>query len=447
MRSAAHVASALPGAVAPQRLTGVPLRWAIATLIVLTIVLIVVVALTTPWSTGVSHPLVVDPTLDLTPAQAATALAYHARALAPNLLGFFAPIVVICLLGFTSLGSRLITWCGGWVGGGYWARLLVGAAVVVLVEQLAAIPFSAWGHVVRVDVGLDLRSWGGFAADTLKSVGVGFVVTWIGLIVVITLARAKPQTWWAWLAGGTAVLVVLGSMLVPVLIEPLFTKTTPLPDGPLRSSIMALADEIGAPVRTVAVADTSGRTSAVNAHVSGLGPTRRVVLDNTLLEKATPDEIRLVVAHELGHAARNDVARATLVGAVAGALVIVLIAVLLAGGGLLRRAGASAVGDPRAAALLLALVAVITLLMTPLANNISRHVEARADLAALNLTKDPQGFVDMQRRLATANLNYPVQPVVVRQFFGTHPALAERTAMARAWARDHNMPVPGGVNQ
>jgi STE24 endopeptidase len=83
--------------------------------------------------------------------------------------------------------------------------------------------------------------------------------------------------------------------------------------------------------------------------------------------------------------------------------------------------------------------------MTPLANNISRHVEARADLAALNLTKDPAGFVAMQRRLSTANLSDPHQPFVVRHLFGTHPTLPERTAMARAWALDHGMEVPAKV--
>jgi STE24 endopeptidase len=445
MDSAAHVASALPGAVAPQRITGLPLRWAVITLVVLTIVLIVVVLVTTPWAIGVKSPLVVDPTADLTPAQIAAAHSYHVRLLAPVLLGYFAPIVTVALLGFTTLGARLVVAAGSWVGGSFWARLLVGSALIVLLENIVVLPFTAWGHVVRSSVGLDLRSWSVWALDATKSIAVGGVITWLALVAVIVIARWKPNTWWLILGIGTAVLVVLGSMLVPVLIDPIFTKTTPLPDGPLRTEIMALAEAAGTPVKTVVVADTSSRTSAVNAHVSGLGPTRRVVLDDTLLKQATPEEIKLVVAHELGHAARNDVARATLVGAIAGAVVIVLIFVLLANGRLLARAGAASVGDPRAVALLVALVSVITLLLTPLANNISRHVEARADLAALNLTKDPAGFVAMQRRLSTANLSDPHQPFIVRQLFGTHPTLPERTAMARAWALDHGMEVPAKV--
>ncbi len=447
MSSAAHVASALPHAVTPQRISGVPLRWAVVILVVLAIALVVVVWVTTPWATGVRSPLTphLDANLDLTPSQLAVARAYHARILTPVLLGFFAPIVVIAILGFTSLGSRLVVAGGSWVGGSYLGQLLVGSALVVIVTEISVLPFTAWGHVVRASVGLDLRTWSVWGLDAAKSIAVGGLITWIALVVVIALAKWKPNSWWALVAVGTAVLVVLGSLLVPVLIEPLFTKTTALPDGPLRTEIMELAKAAGAPVRTVVVASTSSRTSAVNAHVSGLGPTRRVVLDDTLLKRATPDEIKLVVAHELGHAARNDVARATVVGAIAGALVIVLIFVLLANGTLLGRSGAHAIGDPRAAALLFALVTVITLLMTPVANMVSRHVEARADLAALELTRDPAGFVDMQRRLSTANLADPNPPLIVRQLFGTHPTLPQRNAMARAWAIDHGMPVPGRV--
>jgi len=443
--SAANVASALPDAVAPQRITGLPVRSAIIVLIVLAIALVVAVIVLTPWSTGLRASLVSQPTADLTQAQYNAARHYHDRLFWPAMLGYFVPIVIIAALGFTKAGAKLVVWAGSWFGGSYIARLFVGALVVVLIVQLAALPFEAWGHVVRASVGIDLRNWSAWFSDSAKSVAVGAAITWIALVVVVAGARWKPTTWWAIFSAATAILVVLGSVLLPVLIEPIFTKTTPLPDGPLRTEIMQLAVEAGAPVKTVVVASTSSKTSAVNAHVSGLGPTRRVVLDDTLLKQATPEEIKLVVAHELGHAARNDVARATLIGAIAGALVVVLIFVLLANGRVLNNVGAAAVGDPRAVPLLLALVTVITLLMTPFANAISRHIEARADLTALNLTHDPVGFVDMQRRLATANLADPTPPLIVRQLFGTHPTLPERTAMARAWAQDHGVPVPPTV--
>jgi len=439
------MASALHEVVTPQRVTGLPLRAAVIVLGLLALALVVIVLATTPWSTGLTVALAPSAHADLTAAQYAAARSLHARLLWPGVLSFFAPIVIAALLGFTTVGSRIVVAAGAWAGGSYWARLLLGGLVVTLVTQVVALPFGAWGHVVRASVGLDLRSWSVWATDAAKSAGLGTAVMWLALVAVIAVARWKPTTWWVVLGGASAVLVVLGSLLVPVLIEPLFTKSTPLPDGPLRTEIMALAREAGTPVRTVLVAHTSAKTSGVNAHVSGFGPTRRVVLDDTLLERATPAEVRLVVAHELGHAARNDVARATIVGALAAVVVVLLLFVLLADGRLLARAGASAVGDPRALPLVLALYFVVVAVMTPMANVVSRHVEARADLFALNLTHDPAGFVAMQRTLSTANLLDPTPPFIVRQLFGTHPTLPERAAMARSWAAQHGQPVPGPI--
>jgi STE24 endopeptidase len=108
---------------------------------------------------------------------------------------------------------------------------------------------------------------------------------------------------------------------------------------------------------------------------------------------------------------------------------------LLSSPRLLRRAGAGSPGDPRVVPLVLLLMAVGTLLSTPLQNAVSRHVEARADVHALDLTRDPQAFVDMQRDLATSNLSDADPPAAWQWFFGSHPTTAQRTAMAADWAR------------
>jgi len=130
------------------------------------------------------------------------------------------------------------------------------------------------------------------------------------------LVRIAPKTWWAWAAGGAAVLVVLLSFVLPVVFEPIFNKFTPMPDGPLRSDLVAMAARDGVPVKDVLVADASRRTRAVNAYVSGFGPTRRIVVYDTLLEQATPAEGReRRGATSWGHAKDNDVVTGTLLGA------------------------------------------------------------------------------------------------------------------------------------
>ena len=125
----------------------------------------------------------------------------------------------------------------------------------------------------------------------------------------------------------------------------------------------------------------------------------------------------------------------TLVGALGAAAAVALLGGLLSWTPLLRRAGAEAPGDPRVVPLVLFLAAVGTVVSTPVQNMVSRHVEVRADVHALDLTADPDAFVAMQRRLAATNLSDPTPPRAWHWWFGSHPTAAQRVAMAEDWTR------------
>jgi STE24 endopeptidase len=195
-------------------------------------------------------------------------------------------------------------------------------------------------------------------------------------------------------------------------------------------------------VRDVLVADQSRRTSRLNAYVSGFGSTRRMVVYDTLLAAASPAEVRLVVAHELGHARRNDVLHGTVLGALGAAAGMTGLALALTWPALLRRAGVASAADARVLPLVLALAAVAGLAAAPLQSLVSRRIEARADVFALDLSRDPATFVAMQRRLAVANLSDLEPPPLVYVFFGTHPTAPQRIALARTWARHAAVDVP-----
>jgi STE24 endopeptidase len=228
---------------------------------------------------------------------------------------------------------------------------------------------------------------------------------------------------------------VLLTFVFPVLVEPVFNKFTPMPAGPLRTDLVAMAARDGVPVRDVLVADASRRTRAVNAYVSGFGATRRIVVYDTLLERATPDEVESVVAHELGHAKDGDVITGTALGALGAAGAVIGVYLLGSWTGLLRRAGIDSIAEPRSIALLLAVVAVVSIVTGPVENLVTRHIEARADAHALALTGSPATFEAMQARLSVANLNDPDPNRVEYLLFATHPSTVERMAAARAYAR------------
>ena len=169
--------------------------------------------------------------------------------------------------------------------------------------------------------------------------------------------------------------------------------------------------------------------------VSGFGSTRRIVLYDTVLEQLPDDQIESIVAHELGHVSGNDVLTGTLLGALGAAAGVAALGWLLSWTPLLQRSGADAAGDPRIVPLVLFLLAVGTLVSTPLQNLVSRHIEARADVHALDLTDDPDAFVAMQRDLAGTNLSDPDPPAAWQWLFGSHPTTAERVGIAQDWER------------
>ena len=159
---------------------------------------------------------------------------------------------------------------------------------MVLVADLLTLPFAAWRQSVLTRYGLSTQGWGGWTVDLLKSYALSAVVAAVVLLGFYTVTRLAPRWWWAFGggrrggAGGAAV-----ASCCRCWSSRCSTGSPRWRQGPLRTELIALAARDGVPVRDVLVADASRRTTAVNAYVSGLGPTRRIVVYDTLLREAT----------------------------------------------------------------------------------------------------------------------------------------------------------------
>lgn len=314
---------------------------------------------------------------------------------------------------------------------------MVGAGLS-LALVVTGLPGSLWAHERAVDVGLSTQSVGPWLGDVGISAAIGAVVGALGGAVGIALLRRFPRRWWLPAAGvvtGFAVLVIYVS---PILIDPLFNEFEPLPRGELRSEVLSLADRSGVDVGEVYRVDASRRTTAINAYVGGIGHTKRVVLFDNLIEDYPPDQVRSVVAHELGHVRNHDLPRGLLwiaIVAPAGMLLVQRLAELMAGrhglgAGVERRPGPAALP---AVALALSLVSFG---MTCAGNALSRPVEARADSFALERTRDPEAFIRLERSLAIRNIGDPDPPALYQALFGTHPTTVERIGFGEAFRRD-----------
>ena len=319
----------------------------------------------------------------------------------------------------------------------WWAEALVFTGLIVLVQSLVSTPLAFWrGYLHERRWGFSTQSVRGWAADRLKGLGIAVVLTAIPLFALVASVHVFPRWWPIVAAAGAALFVLVVGFIAPIVLEPVFNRFEPLADEELADELRALADRAAVPVRDVLVADASRRTRKHNAYVSGLGKTRRVVLWDTLLGRGEPEEIKLVVAHELGHRRYRHVARWTVISMASVAAFVLLLWVLLQWDALLDAIGASGPGDPRVIPFVLFLGAVLELIFQPFAVALSRRWERASDRFSLDLTGDPATYERTHRLLALENLGDLAPPRAAYLFWASHPTARERLALGRRWQRE-----------
>jgi STE24 endopeptidase len=320
-------------------------------------------------------------------------------------------------------------------------RPLVGGAAagagISLLLVVVGLPLGAWRHDRAYDIGLSTQSWGPWLGDVAKSAGIEAVLAAAGGAVAIALVRRFPRRWWI---PGSAIVVAFGVITIwlwPVVIDPVFNDFDPLPRGRLRSEVLDLARKADVKVGEVYRVDASRRTTAVNAYVGGIGPTKRVVLYDNLIDDFPPDQVRQVVAHELGHQKHRDLYRGLLWLAIVAPAGVFLAQRLAEAFG--RREGLGDPGHkpgPSALPAVALAVSLASLALGSASNVLSRQVEARADAFSLDLTRDPAAHIALERELAERNITDPDPPAVLHALFGTHPTTIERIGIGEAWARE-----------
>lgn len=301
-----------------------------------------------------------------------------------------------------------------------------GAGIAILLA-LAGIPTGLIAHERAVDAGLSTQGLGSWVIDLAKSAGISTVLAGLGATILLALQRRLRRTWWV-VAGAVVFLyAVTTSWLAPVVLAPLFNDFERLPDGPVRTQVLDLADRAGVDVGEVYTVDASRRSTSINAYVNGIGSSKRVVLYDNLINDAPRAELRSVLAHELGHVEHRDILRGLTFVAIVVPLGMAIVA--FGGAALARRRGAEP-GTPAALPAFVLVISVVLLGFSLIGNQLSRSVEADADAFALELTDDPAGFIALQQRLSRTNLSDPDPQNPFDVLLRSHPSSLERIGAA-----------------
>jgi Zn-dependent protease with chaperone function len=374
-----------------------------------------------------------DPRSFLTPEQLKMSVTYSAWR---NWLIFIGPpwewgvyIALLC----SGAAARFDRWLRG-VAGPAALRLPLYTAAVMLVVLLAGLPWRLASYALSRGYDITTQPLAGWLHDKLVAYGVSLVTTALALAAALWLIR-RGGRWWLklWLLSVPFTLFLM--VVQPVLIDPLYDKFERLPDTALERDILQLASKAGVPADHVYEVRMAAKTNAMNAYVNGIGPTLRIVIWDTTLQRLNRDEIMQVMAHEMGHYAMHHLEWSA-VGAVASTLALLWIGSVALertlkrwgrGWGIERRDGLAVVP------VILLLVSVLSFVTLPLSNAVSRRAEHAADQFALRLIGSGKGAVSMNQKLAMATLDIVDPPLLVYWFLWDHPTDMERIADAAAY--------------
>lgn len=313
----------------------------------------------------------------------------------------------------------------------YWVQFLI-------VTSVLGFPLVVYAGFVREHAyGLATQGFGSWFGDQLKGLAVGLVFGGVFAIVIYAVLRHATRTWWIWGSVVTVLFQMLGALIAPVYIFPLFNTYKKLDDPRVTAPILSMARANGIPASEVYEVNASRQSTRVSANVSGFLGTERITLNDNLLRRGSLPEIKAVMGHEMGHYVLNHVYKGILFF---GVVVVMGFALLRwSVGRVLGRWGAAwglrGVDDVAALPLLALLVTIYGFLLTPIMNSYVRTQEYEADIFGLNAAREPDGMATIALKLGEYR---KLDPGTLEELvFFDHPSGRTRIMAAMRWKAEH----------
>jgi Zn-dependent protease with chaperone function len=362
------------------------------------------------------------------PAPSPKAVRFYRSGIPLWFLGRAWGLAVPALFLVTGLSARIRRFAAG-QGRPWLAEVAMYAVVFLAIEFLLNLPLRySIGFVRLHEYGLSVQPLGRWLGDALKGLAVEMVGAVLFLWVPYLLMARSPNRWWLYTGLLTLPFAGFSALIAPIAVDPLFNDFGPMKDAKLEAKIDALARRAGIDGGKIFEVDKSRDTKTVNAYVTGLFGTKRIVLWDTLLAKLDDDEVLAVMGHEMGHYVLNHVSQGLILSSIGTIFALYLIHRVA--NALIRRFGPrfgfDRLSDIASVPLILLLAQVTILLGSPVINAFSRQMEHEADRFALEITRDNHsaavGFVKLQED----NLSVPYPGWLTKVWRSTHPPIGER---------------------
>jgi STE24 endopeptidase len=320
------------------------------------------------------------------------------------------------------------------------ASFVVGV-IYILIDWALSLPWSVYSNWWREkQYGLTSQAFGGWLGEGVMSLAISAIFTGLFFVALYALIRKARRLWWLWAGVLTAGFMVIGMLVAPIYIEPLFNKYTPASNGPVRDAVVVMAKANGIPADKIFIYNGSKQSNAYTANVSGLFGSARIAMSDTMFKKgADLAEVRGVVGHEMGHYARGHSLWITGTFSLLAMLAFFIVDRLFAPTQrLLGAGGVMGIADPAGLPVLSVILAVLALLGTPIINSMIREIESDADRYSLERANEPDGLA--KALVKTIEYRAATPSKLEEVLFYDHPAVGVRVRRAMDWKAAHPKP-------
>ena len=334
----------------------------------------------------------------------------------------------------------------GWLNSAIFSALLI-----TLLFLTVMLPPAAVGHALVVRYGISIEGWVPWLAEASTSLRNFIVGATFLFMLAHYLVVWSPKRYWLWFAGAMIPLTLVGAFVLPTLIDPMYdhyealAATHPALVTELQRVVARTGTDI--PPQRMFLQRAAEKGNGINARVTGIGSTKRIVVWDTTADRLPMDEVLFIFGHESGHYVLNHIAIGMTLGAV-GAFAMLFLVSRLAGWMIARygeRWGVASLGSLAGLVVLLLAVVILQYVTAPIPNMISRWEEHQADVygqeAIHGLVADPQKTaVSAFQHMGEAGLDDPNPNAFVEFWMYDHPSTQRRASFAA-----HYDPwVPGG---
>jgi STE24 endopeptidase len=379
----------------------------------------------------------------LPPGQEAQAIAYARARHELYFLNVAYGLLLLVLMLQLRVAPAYRDWATKWTGSSF-GQIVVFAPLTLATIDVLSLPAALWEHRLAFEYQQSIQGWASWLVDWAKGEGVEMAIAIVLIWVLYAVIRKSPRNWWFWFWVAAVPLIILGAVIEPLVIEPLYFKFTPLASSEpeLAANIERMTVRAGTPIPQDRIFEmnASAKLKELNAYVTGLGASKRVVVWDTTIRRMSGDEVLFVTGHEMGHYVLGHVLNGILF-ACAVLLFFLNLAYRLLHWMLARWGKTWAIRGPADLASLPVLIVLLTVfgfLFTPISNAYSRHLEHQADQFGLEVIHGlipdaPVVAAHAFQILGEVDLEEPRPSTPVKVWFYNHPPLDERMRFAQSY--------------